>query len=284
MTTNNLNEITNNEMIKIATYYKFLKLDNLEELKELLLNTAKEMNLKGTILIGHEGINSTICAKDEDLEKYLNFLQFISPIGELNNIKYSYADFWPFEKMKVKIKKEIVSIGFQDKEHGFDVETGEYLDANGWNELIDNPDAVIIDTRNDYEFRMGTFKSAINPKTKAFRDFPEYVAENIEDKEKPIGIFCTGGIRCEKASTMMKEKGFKNVYQLKGGILKYLEETNKENTKWEGRCFVFDDRIAVDQDLKPAGVPEDRVIYAKGFNNNPLNKNRKAERIFGTEE
>jgi len=284
MTTNNLNENHSNIQIKIATYYKFLKLDNLEELKELLLSTAKEMRIKGTILVGNEGVNSTICGNDEDLEKYLNFLQNISPIGKLDNIKYSFADFWPFEKMKVKIKKEIVSIGFQDKEDGYDVETGEYLDAKGWNELIDNPEAIVIDTRNDYEFRMGTFKNAINPKIKAFRDFPEYVEEHIKDKEKPVAIFCTGGIRCEKASTMMKQKGYKNVYQLHGGILKYFEETNEENTKWEGRCFVFDDRIAVDQDLNPAGVPEDSVIYAKGFNNNPLNKNRKAERAQENKE
>jgi len=278
MTTNNLNENLSNNQIKIATYYKFLQLDNLEELKELLLNTAKEMHIKGTILIGNEGVNSTICANDKDLEKYLHFLQNISPIGKLDNIKYSFADFWPFEKMKVKIKKEIVSIGFQNKENGYDVETGEYLDAKDWNELLDNPEAIVIDTRNGYEYRMGTFKNAINPKIKAFRDFPEYVEKNIKDKEKPIAIFCTGGIRCEKASTMMKQKGYKHVYQLHGGILKYFEETNEETTKWEGRCFVFDDRIAVDQDLNSAGVPEDRVIYAKGFNNNPLNKNRKTEK------
>tara|TARA_R110002124_G_scaffold152394_2_gene319287 strand:- start:7346 stop:8197 length:852 start_codon:yes stop_codon:yes gene_type:complete len=278
MTTNNFSDnADDNNLIKVATFYRFTKLNDLESLKEEMLNVAKTSNIKGTILIGEEGTNSTICGKSNDITNFLNYLQETSPIGEIDNIKYSYSNFWPFEKMKVKIKPEIVTIGFKDKESGYDVETGEYLNAEKWNELLDNPETVVLDTRNDYEYRMGTFKEAINPKIKAFRDFPQYVDENITDKEKPVAIFCTGGIRCEKASTYMKQQGFKKVYQLKGGILQYFEETNEENTKWDGRCFVFDDRIAIDQNSNSAGVPEDRVIYGKGFNNNPHNKNKKID-------
>ena len=274
MTTNNFSDnADDNNLIKVATFYRFTKLNDLESLKEEMLNVAKTSNIKGTILIGEEGTNSTICGKSNDITNFLNYLQETSPIGEIDNIKYSYSNFWPFEKMKVKIKPEIVTIGFKDKESGYDVETGEYLNAEKWNELLDNPETVVLDTRNDYEYRMGTFKEAINPKIKAFRDFPQYVDENITDKEKPVAIFCTGGIRCEKATTYM----FKKVYQLKGGILQYFEETNEENTKWDGRCFVFDDRIAIDQNSNSAGVPEDRVIYGKGFNNNPHNKNKKID-------
>lgn len=278
MTTNNFSDnADDNNLIKVATFYRFTKLNDLESLKEEMLNVAKTSNIKGTILIGEEGTNSTICGKSNDITNFLIYLQETSPIGEIDNIKYSYSNFWPFEKMKVKIKPEIVTIGFKDKESGYDVETGEYLNAEKWNELLDNPETVVLDTRNDYEYRMGTFKEAINPKIKAFRDFPQYVDENITDKEKPVAIFCTGGIRCEKASTYMKQQGFKKVYQLKGGILQYFEETNEENTKWDGRCFVFDDRIAIDQNSNSAGVPEDRVIYGKGFNNNPHNKNKKID-------
>tara|TARA_R110002072_G_scaffold97972_2_gene215511 strand:+ start:9695 stop:10546 length:852 start_codon:yes stop_codon:yes gene_type:complete len=278
MTTNNFSDnADDNNLIKVATFYRFTKLNDLESLKEEMLNVAKTSNIKGTILIGEEGTNSTICGKSNDITNFLIYLQETSPIGEIDNIKYSYSNFWPFEKMKVKIKPEIVTIGFKDKESGYDVETGEYLNAEKWNELLDNPETVVLDTRNDYEYRMGTFKEAINPKIKAFRDFPQYVDENITDKEKPVAIFCTGGIRCEKASTYMKQQGFKKVYQLKGGILQYFEETNEENTKWDGRCFVFDDRIAIDQNSNSAGVPEDRIIYGKGFNNNPHNKNKKID-------
>ncbi|MEN9756541.1 MAG: hypothetical protein RL755_728, partial [Pseudomonadota bacterium] len=178
----------------------------------------------------------------------ISWLQADSRLAELE-CKESVTSVMPFNRTKVKVKKEIVTMGIE----GIDPKqiVGTYVNANDWNSLIDDPDVLVIDTRNDYEFQVGTFKNAINPNTQRFREFPQYVKENLDPaKHKKVAMFCTGGIRCEKSTAFLKQQGFDEVYHLKGGILKYLEEMPVENTLWEGECFVFDERVTVNHQLE----------------------------------
>ena len=238
-------------MYRVATLYKFSKILDPFKIHNSIRIKLKSLSVCGTILVGKEGINGTISAYSKN--SIDNAIKFISMLDGFNNldVKYSTSKKKPFVRLKVKLKKEIVTIG--DNSIDPTEEVGEYVDPNNWNKLIDDKNTILIDTRNNYEYSIGTFKNSINPHTNKFREFPKWIKKqkfSNKDKEtKNIAMFCTGGIRCEKASSFMKNQGFKNVYHLKGGILKYFELVPEEQSKWQGECFVFDDRVSVKHDL-----------------------------------
>lgn len=233
--------------IVVSALYKFVTLDDYQDLKKPLLETMQMHSVMGTLLLAKEGINGTISGSSSGIESVLDFLQSDPRLANLSH-KESIAKQPPFKRCKVKLKKEIVTMGIE----GIDPKqvVGTYVKPKDWNALISDPEVLVVDTRNDYEIEIGTFKNAVNPKTDSFREFPAYVEEHLDpSKHKKVAMFCTGGIRCEKSTAYLKEQGFSDVYHLEGGILKYLEEVPKENTLWEGDCFVFDDRVAVDHEL-----------------------------------
>ena len=228
--------------------YKFVALPNYGSIRYPLLKVMTDNNVFGTLLLAAEGINGTISGRREDVDTLLSWIEK-QPGLESIDTKESYDDKIPFYRSKVKLKKEIVTMGVE----GIDPKqvVGTYVKPADWNDLIADPDVILVDTRNDYEVEIGTFANAIDPKTKSFRDFPNWAKKNLDpDKHKKVAMFCTGGIRCEKSTAYMKEQGFDEVYHLQGGILKYLEEVPSEQTLWQGECFVFDNRVAVDHDLK----------------------------------
>ena len=238
-------------MFKVAALYKFSEIDNPSEVQISLKKILKKLSIYGTILVGNEGINGTIAAKDEkNLNKALICLKNLKGFKDLD-IKFSDSKKNPFIRLKIKLKQEIVTIG--DKSIDPTKSVGEYVNPEDWNSLLEEENILLIDTRNDYEYSIGSFKDSINPKTQKFRDFPKWLKDQDfthEDKNnKKVAMFCTGGIRCEKASSLMKNEGFKKVYHLKGGILKYFESVSKEKSLWNGECFVFDDRVSVKHDL-----------------------------------
>ena len=238
-------------MFKVAALYKFSEIDNPLEIQISLKKTLKELSIYGTILVGSEGINGTIASEDkENLNRALIYLRGLQGFEDLD-IKFSDSKKNPFIRLKIKLKDEIVSIG--DKSIDPLKTVGEYVKPKDWNSLLQEDDILLIDTRNDYEYSIGTFRDSINPKTKKFRDFPKWLKEQDFTKEdknnKKVAMFCTGGIRCEKASSLMKNEGFKKVYHLKGGVLKYFESVSKDKSLWDGECFVFDDRVSVKHDL-----------------------------------
>ena len=238
-------------MFKVAALYKFSEIDNPMEIQIFLKKTLKELSIYGTILVGSEGINGTIAAEyKENLNRALIYLRGLKGFEDLD-IKFSDSKKNPFIRLKIKLKDEIVTIG--DKSIDPIKTAGEYVKPEDWNSLLQEDDILLIDTRNDYEYSIGTFKDSINPKTKKFRDFPKWLKEQDFTKEdknnKKVAMFCTGGIRCEKASSLMKNEGFKKVYHLKGGVLKYFESVSKDKSLWDGECFVFDDRVSVKHDL-----------------------------------
>lgn len=227
----------------IASFYKFIPLDDYEDMKVPLLAAMKENNILGTIILAHEGINGGAAGKHSDMLALYAYIRSDARFADLN-FKETYDDLMPYEKAKVKFRKEIVTLGVP----GIDPlqQTGKRVLPNEWNDLISDPDVILVDTRNNYEVEIGTFKHAINPKTENFRDFPEYVKQNLLDKkDKKIAMFCTGGIRCEKSTAYLQSLGFKDVYQLEGGILNYFKTIPPEESMWEGGCFVFDERISV---------------------------------------
>jgi UPF0176 protein len=235
-----------------AALYKFVSLPNFKDLQPAILEACKANQIKGTLLLAEEGINGTIAGLPDDIHNILNYLRtdplFEGKFADLEH-KESYADEHPFYRMKVKLKKEIVTLGVPGVSPTKKV--GTYVKPEDWNALISDPDVVLIDTRNDYEVDIGTFKGAIDPKTTTFREFPEYVAEHFDKtKHKKVAMFCTGGIRCEKASSYMMDQGFEEVYHLQGGILKYLETIPEAESMWQGECFVFDQRVAVKHNLE----------------------------------
>jgi UPF0176 protein len=235
-------------MIKIAALYKFAKFPNFAEQQAPLLAALKAHGIRGSILVAAEGINGTIAGVPEKLDHALVMLASITGIAGIEP-KYSYSEKMPFKRMKVRLKKEIVTIGNVKADPTEKV--GTYVEPEDWNALVNDPDVVLIDTRNDYEVGVGTFKGAIDPHTESFGEFPNYVRQHLgNQKQKKIAMFCTGGIRCEKASSFMLNEGFENVFHLKGGILKYLEVVPQEQSTWEGACFVFDERVAVEHGLK----------------------------------
>ncbi|MBE9192155.1 rhodanese-related sulfurtransferase [Gloeocapsopsis crepidinum LEGE 06123] len=232
----------------VATFYKFVSLPDAAEKQEPLLSYCLTHNVKGTILLAAEGINGTIAATRDGIDAVLAFLCADPRFTDLE-YKESTADSPPFERMKVRLKKEIVTLGVPEVDPNEQV--GTYISPSEWNALISDPEVTVIDTRNDYEVDIGTFQRAQNPQTRSFRQFPEYVNQNLDpSKHKKVAMFCTGGIRCEKASSFLLAQGFTEVYHLKGGILKYLEEVPAEESLWEGECFVFDERVAVVHDLE----------------------------------
>ncbi|HEY9725309.1 MAG TPA: rhodanese-related sulfurtransferase [Chroococcales cyanobacterium] len=232
----------------VATFYKFVRLPDFAEKREPLLSYCQAQSIKGTILLAAEGINGTIAGSRQAINSVLSFLQGDPHLADLEH-KESYADAQPFNRMKVRLKKEIVTLGLPEINPSDRV--GTYVSPKDWNSLICDPEVIVIDTRNDYEVSIGTFKGAQNPKTGSFHEFPDYVRNRLDPKQhKKVAMFCTGGIRCEKASSFMMAQGFQQVYHLKGGILKYLEEVPEEESLWQGECFVFDQRIAVRHGLE----------------------------------
>ncbi len=227
----------------VAALYHFARLPRFESLREPLFQLCQANGVKGTLLLAAEGINGTIAGPDEGVCTVLAFLRAQPEFAALEH-KESRALHMPFVRLKVKLKKEIVTMGVPDIDPNRIV--GTYVEPRDWNGLISDPDTIVIDTRNDYETAIGLFKGAVDPKTRTFREFPEWVKNNPGLHNKPkIAMYCTGGIRCEKATAYMKEQGFDEVYHLKGGILKYLEDVPEEESLWEGACFVFDERVSV---------------------------------------
>jgi UPF0176 protein len=234
--------------IIVAALYRFATLDDFRAMREPLLETCLAAGTRGTLLLAREGINGTIAGSREGIDRVLAYLRGDPRLRDMEH-KESRDDHMPFYRMKVKLKKEIVTLGVDGIDPNQQV--GTYVSPADWNDLISDPDVLLIDTRNDYEFDIGTFRGAVNPHTTSFREFPEYVRSNLDPaRQKKVAMFCTGGIRCEKASAFMLREGFEEVYHLQGGILKYLEEIPEEQSAWEGECFVFDNRVAVDHKLQ----------------------------------
>jgi UPF0176 protein len=234
--------------IVVAALYKFVTLEDFHELREPLLDACIASGARGTILLAHEGINGTIAGTREAIDQVLAYLRSDPRLANLEH-KESFDDHLPFYRMKVKLKREIVTMGIEGIDPNSRV--GTYVAPGDWNDLVNDPEVLLIDTRNDYEYGIGTFRGAIDPHTQSFRDFPAYVRSHLDpEKHKKVAMFCTGGIRCEKASAFMLEEGFAEVYHLQGGILKYLEEVSPQESTWEGECFVFDNRVAVDHKLQ----------------------------------
>ena len=232
----------------VAALYHFVAFPRFAAFREQLQAVCEANGVKGTLLIAHEGINGTIAGREAGIAAVLAFLRAQPEFATLEH-KESRASAMPFHRLKVRLKKEIVTMGVEDIDPNRVV--GTYVAPKDWNALISDPDTIVIDTRNDYETAIGLFKGAVDPKTKTFREFPDWVRNNAGLHNKPkIAMYCTGGIRCEKATAFMKEQGFEEVYHLKGGILKYLEEVPPEESLWEGACFVFDERVSVEHGLK----------------------------------
>jgi UPF0176 protein len=238
------------DLWKIAAFYHFTDLPDRDAWAERMVDHGLKVGLRGTLIFAPEGVNSTCAGSHEAIDATIALLKS-DPRFQGMDVKYSYADFNPFPKFKVKKKPEIVTfrqVGADPRE-----DVGTYLEPNEWNDLIADPDVITIDTRNDYEVEVGQFKGAINPKTDDFTEFAKFVDEQLDSqKGKKIAMYCTGGIRCERSTAYLKKKGFEEVYHLKGGILRYLEEMPQDKSLWEGDCFVFDYRVAVDHNLKPA--------------------------------
>ena len=233
-------------MFKVFGFYKFIKIKSLKRNKDLLQKFLTSNNIRGTIIIAKEGLNGTISGGVKDIDKIIKKLKFLFSFKKFDNSNESKSKFQPFHKPKVKIKKEVVPMNFTLSSKDRNIQT--HLDPKEWNKLIKNKDTHIIDTRKPFEYKVGTFKKSVNPNVNNFRDFPKYL--NKLKKNKPVAMFCTGGIRCEKTSVYLKKKGFKNIYQLNGGILNYLKKIKKTESLWKGECFVFDNRISLKHGLK----------------------------------
>lgn len=232
----------------VCALYKFVALSDFEALRAPLLAAMEKNEVRGTLLLALEGINGTIAGPAKGIDAVLEHLRSDVRLSELS-YKLSFNSENPFQRTKVKLKKEIVTMGVEGIDPNLVV--GTYVKPQDWNALISDPDVILVDTRNDYEVEIGTFKDALNPDTETFREFPQYVKDNLDNtKHKKVAMYCTGGIRCEKSTAYLKEQGFEEVYHLEGGILKYLEEVPKEESLWEGECFVFDGRVAVNHDLE----------------------------------
>ena len=242
------------EMFQIITFYEFksLRRESLAQLKSALRELMERYSMTGTIILATEGFNATVCGERSSVEQFVAEAEH--KLETRLDLKSSFHAESPFRKIDVKIKPEIVTLK-KDVEIGKGV--GTHVGPAEWNELISDPSVVVLDTRNDYEFRNGTFAGAINPGTEKFSDLPRFVETNLDPEKHPtVAIFCTGGIRCEKFAPFMKERGFKNVFQLSGGILRYLEQVSEEESLWEGECFIFDDRRTLDKDLCKGTGPD----------------------------
>lgn len=235
--------------ITISAFYKFVTVEDPEALKQSLAARGCALGIKGTILVAREGINATISGSADAMTAFLADLRADARFRDLVSKESLNAEH-PFKRFKVKVKPEIVTFGQPDLNPAENA--GTYVRAEDWNALIQDPDVVVIDTRNFYEFGIGTFEGAIDPKTETFRDFPKFVSEALDPvRDRKVAMFCTGGIRCEKATAYMRAQGFEDVYHLEGGILKYLEVVPKEQSLWRGECFIFDERIALEHGVTP---------------------------------
>ena len=245
--------------ITVATFYKFVALPDYAKLQPMLKDACEACGVKGTILLAEEGINGTISGDCAGVYSVLDFIKSDPRLVDIDT-KESPADALPFERLKVRLKQEIVTIGLPEINPTKTV--GTYVLPKDWNAVISDPAVTVIDARNNYEVGMGSFQRAQNPETDSFREFPDYAEENLDpNKQKKVAMFCTGGIRCEKASSYLLSQGFEEVYHLKGGILKYLEEVPKEESLWEGECFVFDERVAIKHGLEAGSYV---ICYACG--------------------
>ena len=234
--------------VVVAALYRFAKLSDFESFREPLQNLMLEEGVKGTLLLAPEGVNGTIAGSRQGIDIVIAWLEKDPRFSGLE-VKESYVTGNPFYRTKVKLKKEIVTMGVE----GIDPNgiVGTYVDPRDWNDLISDPDVLLLDTRNDYEVEIGTFENAVNPKTETFREFPDYVSKELDPKkQKKVAMFCTGGIRCEKSTAYLKQQGFEEVFHLKGGILNYLEQVHEDESMWQGECFVFDNRVTVNHQLE----------------------------------
>jgi len=238
----------------VCALYKFVRLDNHESLRQPLLDLMLAESVRGTLLLATEGVNGTIAGSRAGVDLVLDWLQQVPGLSPLE-CKESVSDELPFKRSRVKLKKEIVTMGVV----GIDPQNaaGTYVEPEDWNALISDPEVLLIDTRNDYECEVGSFDGAVNPDTESFREFPAYARRALDkDKHKKVAMFCTGGIRCEKSTAYLREQGFEEVYHLKGGILKYLESVPESESLWRGECFVFDDRVTVNHQLEPGSYDQ----------------------------
>ena len=233
-------------MFTISGFYKFKKINFLKKHKTYLENEISNTSIRGSIIISSEGINGSLAGNSKDISKILKLLKKEFKFTEFDSSNISTSRFQPFHKAKVKVKKEVVPLGL--KINSESKRRNKYLSGKSWNKLIIKKETLLIDVRKPFEYSVGTFKNAMNPNIQNFRDFPKFL--NKVEKTKPVAMFCTGGIRCEKASIFLKKKGFKNVFQLKGGILNYLNKTKKKDSLWKGECFVFDNRVSLKHKLK----------------------------------
>ncbi|MEG4244261.1 rhodanese-related sulfurtransferase [Microcoleus sp. MON2_D6] len=255
-----------------AALYKFVELPDFAELKAPLLDCCNNNNVKGTILLAQEGINGTIAGSSEGVHAVLAFLRSDPRFADLVH-KESFSEKAPFYRLKIRLKREIVTMGVPDINPR--LMAGKYVKPDEWNKLLDDPDVVVVDVRNDFEVSLGTFEGAINPKTKSFSELPEWVRRETALRNKPkVAMFCTGGIRCEKSTAFLRSQGFEEVYHLEGGILKYLETVPEAESRWEGECFVFDERVSVGQDLKPGNYE-----LCRGCRH-PISQEDKASELF----
>jgi len=234
--------------IVVAALYRFVRLENFQQLRQPLLNQMLENHVRGTLLLAAEGINGTVAGSQQAIDCLIDWLRQDERLAKLD-CKFSYDEEMPFYRSRVKLKKEIVTMGVE----GIDPNrvVGTYVKPKDWNALISDPEVTLVDTRNDYETAIGTFQNARLPNTTSFREFPDYAKQNLDNqKQRKVAMFCTGGIRCEKSTAYLKEQGFDEVYHLEGGILKYLEEIPQEESLWQGECFVFDNRVSVNHALE----------------------------------
>ena len=281
--------------VVVAALYRFATFPDYESLREPLKQCMLDNDVRGTLLLAAEGINGTIAGSRQGVDAVLNFLGKDSRFADLAP-KESFADENPFYRTKVKLKREIVTMGVEDIDPKKIV--GTYVEPSEWNALISDPEVLLLDTRNKYEVEIGTFESALNPETDSFREFPAYVKNNLDPaKHKKVAMFCTGGIRCEKSTAYLREQGFDEVYHLKGGILKYLEEVPEEETRWRGECFVFDNRVTVNHKLEQGEYDQchacrmpisesdkARVEYEKGVSCHYCAAKKPSEKVKGLAE
>lgn len=238
--------------MKVVSLYRFLDLQDPQTFRDELKQLCDEQQLLGTVLVAHEGFNGTLAGREQSIRNVMDWIQRRLGIPETLDARWTDSDDAPFRKMRVKVKSEIVTLGRPDLlPHR---RTGVHVDTKRWNELISDPDVLVIDTRNHYEIEVGTFPGAVDPGNDSFREFPEFAKQlATQSTDRPLAMFCTGGIRCEKATALMMELGFSEVYHLQGGILNYLSEVEEQDNRWRGECFVFDTRVAVDRDLTEGG-------------------------------
>ena len=233
-------------MFTVFGFYKFKKINFLKKNKEFLQREILKNNISGTIILSQEGINGTIAGKRRNISQIIKSLKKVFNFKDFDSKNMSQSHFQPFHKGKIKIKNEVVPLGL--KINSKNKKLNRYISGKSWNKLISNKETLVVDARKPFEYDVGTFKNSINPNIQNFRDFPKYLKKI--DKAKPVAMFCTGGIRCEKASIFLKRKGFKNVFQLNGGILNYLNKIQKIDSLWKGECFVFDNRVSLKHKLK----------------------------------